>query len=139
MEWYHPTVLSRQVKSSRKGWPPAGKAGAEVHIGPVKAGASFYDNVTTGQTGVKAEGGLLLVSGSVDRPTPYGGSLTGNAPPAERSISFLGVTYSFATGNWSFKPTLGLQVIVGGEVTFNSDTWVYLNKANDACKAQGGR
>src|SRR5579864_2520814 len=24
MEWYHPTVLSRQEKSSRKGWPPAG-------------------------------------------------------------------------------------------------------------------
>ncbi|MGA7793848.1 MAG: hypothetical protein WCA19_12490 [Candidatus Acidiferrales bacterium] len=23
LEWYHPAVLSRQEKSSRKGWPPA--------------------------------------------------------------------------------------------------------------------
>ena len=30
MEWYHPTMLSRQEKSSRRGWPPAIAFGGKV-------------------------------------------------------------------------------------------------------------
>jgi hypothetical protein len=58
-------------------------------------------------------------------------------------VSFLGINYNFTTGKWGFDPSkslsLGLQVGVGAEVKFNSDTWVYLNKSNDACRARGGR
>ncbi|MGB8783962.1 MAG: RHS repeat-associated core domain-containing protein [Terriglobales bacterium] len=117
------------------------KVGPEVQIGPAKAGFSFYNNVTTGVTGGKAELNSGFFSVQADNPTPDGGTFGGGGR-VEYSGSFLGFQYNFTTGSFGFNPsksfTLGLQALVGGEVSFNSDTYLKLGAANKACHAQGG-
>jgi len=120
------------------------KVGPEVQLGPVKADGSFYKNVTTGGTGAKLEASAGLVSIQADSPTPEGGSLNGGGPGNNQySASFLGFQFNFTTGTVSFNPaksfSLGAQFLLGGEVSFNSDTYMQLGRANAACRAQGGR
>jgi hypothetical protein len=119
-----------------------GKLGPEVQVGPFKAGFSFYKNFTTGQGGGEAELNLGVLSIGYNVPTPPGGSLTGNQP-GEFSVSLFGFQKNFTTGQpWSFSPskvwTLGLQGLVGGEVSLNSGTMNQQAKANEACIAKGG-
>jgi RHS repeat-associated protein len=120
-----------------------GKLGPELQLGPVKAGFSLYKNFTTGDTGGKIEANAGLVSAQVDNRTPMGGSLGGGTGDRQSSVSFLGFQYNFTTSSLQFSPsksiTLGLQALVGGEVSFNSDTFNQQSAANAACQAQGGR
>jgi RHS repeat-associated protein len=120
------------------------KFGPELQLGPVKAGASFYKNVTTGGTGAKLEASYGLGGVEVDHPTPEGGSLNSGSPRDNRySISFLGFQYSFNSGTITFDPSksfkLGAQILVGGEVSLNPDAFKQISNANTACRAQGGR
>jgi len=120
------------------------KLGPEGQLGPVKAGASFYKNLTSGGTGGKAELNAGLFSAQADNPTPDGGSFNGGGPGnIQYSASALGFQYNFTTSDWSFNPsksfTFGVQAILGGEVSFNSDTYKKLGAANKACVAQGGK
>lgn len=119
------------------------KLGPEVQVGPAKVGLSFYNNLTTGGTGGKAEASSGLFSIQADNPTPAGGSFNGGGPGnIQYSGSFLGFQYNFTTGSLGFNPsksfTLGLQALIGGEVSVNSDTYLKLGAANKACRAQGG-
>jgi len=120
------------------------KIGPEIQIGTTKVGLSMYKNITTGGSGGKAEFNLTwLVSGEADNPTPDGGSFNGGGPGnIQYSVSALGFQYNFTTNDWKFNPaksfTFGGQVIVGGELSFNPDTYQKLVDANAACRAQGG-
>jgi hypothetical protein len=76
-------------------------------------------------------------------PHPTPGRVDGVIPGnIQYSGSFLGFQYNFTTGSLGFNPsesfTLGLQALIGGEVSFNSDTYLKLGAANKACRAQGG-
>jgi RHS repeat-associated protein len=119
------------------------KLGPEIQVGPAKVGFSFYNNLTTGGTGGKAEANSGLFSIQADNPTPAGGSFNGGGPGnMQYSASFLGFQYNFTTGSFGFNPSksfaVGLQALVGGEVSFNSDTYLKLGATNKTCRAQGG-
>jgi len=111
-------------------------------VGPVKVGGSLYKNFTTGDTGGKIEANAALVGAQVDNQTPKDGSFGGGTEGPQFSASFLGFQYNFTTGSLQFSPsksfTLGLQVLAGGEVSFNSDTFNQQSAANAACRARGG-
>jgi hypothetical protein len=114
------------------------KAGPEVQLGPVKAGESMYKNVVTGETGAKAELNAGVVSLEADNPTPDGGSFNGGGPDnIQYSASFLGFQFNFKTGQIKFAPSksfsLGVQVLIGAEVSFNSDTYMKTSAENKAC------
>ena len=120
-----------------------GKVGLEAQIGPVKFGESYYDNFVSGDNGAKFEASVGLVSVSANRPTPPGGSVTGNAPPAQWSLSALG--FNFNLSNWQYTgwdPSKGFQMggqlFVGGEFSLNSHTAAYLSKMNAICRSKGG-
>lgn len=118
------------------------KAGPEIQAGPVKLGGSLYKNITTGDTGGKMEGSVGLVGAQIDNPTPPGGNLGGTTEGTQTSVSFFGFQYNFTTHDLQFAPSksfsLGLQLGVGGEVSFNSATFKQQSAANAACQAQGG-
>src|SRR5579883_1370292 len=118
------------------------KVGPEIQAGPVRLGGSLYENLTTGDTGVKIEGSVGLVGAQIDNPTPPGGNLGGTTEGTQTSVSFLGFEYNFTTHRFQFAPSksfsLGLQLGVGGEVSFNSATFKQQSAANAACRTQGG-
>ena len=120
------------------------KFGPEVQAGPVKLGFSLYKNLTTGGSGgiMEANAGLLGVQG--DYQTPPGGSINGGSfEDVQKSASFLGFQYDFRSRQVKFNPSksfsLGLQALVGVDVSLNPDTLKQLSVSNHACEAQGGR
>jgi len=118
------------------------KIGPEVQAGPLKVGASWYGNVTTGDVGAKLEGSLGLVGGSIDAPK---GPLGFGGGPQNNKASFtvLGFNYESSTGRWKFNPTkslksltFGAQLIVGFEASFNSETFSQIANQNANCIAK---
>jgi hypothetical protein len=102
------------------------KAGPEIEVGPFKAGLSMYKNLSTGQTGGKAETSSGLFSAEADNPTPEGGSLNGGGPNnIEISASGAGFTKNFTTGKSSWDPSksfsLGAQLLFGFDFRYNAE------------------
>ena len=117
------------------------KVGPEVQAGPLKAGASWYSNITTGDMGAKLEGNLGLVGGSIDAPKGplgFGGGPQNN----KNSVSLFGFNYDSSTGQWKFSPTkslsFGAQLLVGFDLSFNSETFKQIANQNAGCIAKAG-
>jgi len=122
------------------------KIGPEGQAGPFKVGASLYKNVSTGELGIRAESNTALLGAEVDsRLVPQNGSYRGSAQEPEITVSVLGFfTKNLTTGApWAFAKGktfgLGLQLGVGFEFTLNREKSDALSRANEACRAQGGR
>jgi hypothetical protein len=112
-------------------------------VGPFKAGLSWYKNLSTGQNGGEADLNVGIINVQADNATPPGGSFGGTTEGTQVKFSVLGFEKNLSTGEWSFKPShtfkLGLQLGIGFEVSFNSDTFNQISGANDVCRARGGR
>jgi hypothetical protein len=119
------------------------KFGPEIEVGPVKAGGSFYKNLATGGTGAVLELNAALVGSQVKNETPKGGSFGGGSEGPQYSVSLFGFQYDFRTRQVSFAPAksikVGLQALIGVEVSFNSDTFKRVALMNDVCRAQGAK
>jgi hypothetical protein len=81
---------------------------------------------------------------SCPQASPEGGAFNGGGPGNNQySASFLGFQFNFTTGTVEFAPSksfsFGAQFLVGGEVTFNSETFLQVSRANMACREQGGK
>jgi hypothetical protein len=114
------------------------KVGPEGQVGPIKLGFSLYKNLTTGQTGGKAEANAGLLSIEADNPTPEGGSLNGGGPQnIEWKGSLAGFAKNFTTGKSSWDPSkslsLGLQLVVGMQFTYNSEKAFEITTRNERC------
>ena len=119
------------------------KVGPEVQAGWLKVGMSMYKHIYSGETGgvIEADTGLIGIQG--DNPTPEGGSFNGGGPDnIQWKVSILGFQHDLGFGGWSFEPSksfsVGAQLLVGFEVTFNANTYLQISKANEQCIAQGG-
>jgi len=119
------------------------RLGPEFKLGPIEVGGSMYKNITTGETGGSVDFNWGIVGAELDRPTPPGGSLTGSAP-FEFSAHAAGFRKNFTTHEpVAFKPSkswsLGLQVLIGFEVSLNGATFDRISRENEACRQIGGR
>jgi RHS repeat-associated protein len=119
------------------------KLGPEVQAGPLKVGFSLYKNLTTGDSGGTMDASAGLVGTQGEYQTPAGGFINGGSfENVRKTASFLGFQYDFQSRQVTFNPSknisLGLQALVGIEVSLNSDTVGQLSVSNQACQAQGG-
>ena len=83
-----------------------------------------------------------VIALQADNPTPDGGSFNGGGPQnIQWSGSLLGFQYDFRSGRVKFNPaknfTLGLQALVGAEVSWNSDLYKKAILSNTLCGYYG--
>jgi hypothetical protein len=98
------------------------KLGLEAKVANVGVDASLYKDVSTEETGMQLSLNLGLFGGQVSRTLSPGNS---GADPtrAQFSASLGPVEHNFTTSQTDPSVTFGLALGLGGEISFNFDTF----------------